>query len=311
MLYGLTLMLLASLCWAGLDGLRKHLVRDVEPLTLTAALCFGQSILFAILFIKDGMPIPSEIYWKIGIFCSLISLCAAIGLNWSLRLSPLSQSIPMLSLTPAFALIHGNLLLRESMSDLQMLGLLLSAVGAVGFGLEKGWSKSKGAYIMVGVAFLFSLTMALDKLALQHAKMTSHALFQASLITVVLAGYLLFKGQTDALPILWNSKKTYVCAVLLFTLAVAFQLEAVQWLPISLLEAGKRCIGLFSSIVVGLYFFSEPISRKKMASAVLLAIGVCIVLMFPNKEPPSDSASSTRNGLEQRDLQLMSTIPPK
>lgn len=134
---------------------------------------------------------------------------------------------------------------------------------------------------MVGVAFLFSLTMALDKLAMKHADITTHALFQALLITISLSLYLFSTRQNMGIRTLWKSKSLYFSSVVLFTLAVALQLEAVQWLSVSLLEAGKRCIGLFSSIFLGYYFFSEPVARKKIASAVLLAIGICIVLLFP------------------------------
>ena len=280
MLYGLILLLLASLCWAGLDALRKYLVQHIAPLTLTAALCGGQSILFLILFFYEHHPMPSLSYWPIGTLCATIALFAALGLNWSLRLSPLSQSIPMLSLTPAFAIIHGNILLDESLSAMQMIGIVLSAIGAAGFGLEKGWSKAKGAYIMIGVAFLFSLTMALDKLALKHADITAHALFQSSLITCALGLYLLITHRLSEVDVLWKCKKAYIFSVILFTLAVALQLEAVQYLNISLLEAGKRCIGLFSSIIVGMYFFSETISTKKLISAFSLGFGVCFLLLF-------------------------------
>ena len=281
MLYGLTLLILASLCWSGLDVLRKILVQRIEPITLTAALCAGQSILFFVLYVFNNHPLPSASYWPIGVLCALIALFGALGLNWSLRISPLSQSIPMLSLTPAFAMIHGELLLDESLSAVQIVGLLCSVMGAAGFGLGKGWSKAKGAYIMVGVSFLFSLTMALDKLAIQHAEITTHALFQSTLITLSLGLYLLATRQLGDVHILWDSKKLYVFSVVLFTLAVGLQLEAVSWLSVTLLEAGKRCIGLFASLFLGVYFFSEPIAREKLASAVLLAVGVCIVLLFP------------------------------
>ena len=279
MLYGLLLMLLASLCWSALDVQRKYLVQKMTPLTLTAALCFGQAILFLLAYGAVGFPIPDVGYWIYGVLCSLIALVAALGLNWALRLSPLSQCIPMLCLTPAFAVIHGYLLLGETLNTPQIIGLVLSAVGAAGFGLEKGWSRAKGAYMMVGVAFLFSLTMALDKVALQHASITAHAFFQSSLITVLLSLVMMVLRKGADVQHIWDSKGLYFSAVLFFAMAVGLQLEAVQYLDISLLEAFKRCIGLTSAIVAGYWFFQEPITGKKMASASLLALGVCVVLL--------------------------------
>ena len=279
MFKGLLLLMLASFCWAMLDVLRKYLVKTIDPLTLTAALCFGQAFLFSLVYASTGFPVPDFAYWMYGLLCSLISLVAALGFNWALRISPLSQCIPMLCLTPAFAVVHGYLLLDETLHLFQICGLVLSAVGAAGFGLERGWSRAKGAYLMIGVAFLFSLTMALDKLALRHADVTAHALFQASLIAVLLT-FVMFirKSLGDARKILEN-KRLYGGAVLTFACAVGFQLEAVKYLDVSLLEAIKRCIGLFSAIVAGYFFFKESITLKKLASAAMLAVGVCSVLL--------------------------------
>ena len=185
----------------------------------------------------------------------------------------------MLCLTPAFAVVHGYLLLGETLELPQLIGLILSAVGAAGFGLEKGWSRAQGAYLMMGVAFLFSLTMALDKVALQHSTVTAHALFQSTFITVSLGAVMVLQKQGSDARKVWENKALYGGAVLFFALAVGFQLEAVQHLNVALLEACKRCIGLFSAIAAGFWFFQEPITRKKLASAFLLAVGVCIVVL--------------------------------
>ena len=77
-----------------------------------------------------------------------------------------------------------------------------------------------------------------------------------------------------------NHKKKYLLAVLVFALAVGLQLEAVQYLHVSVLEAIKRCIGLFSSIFAGYLVFAEEITKKKLISATCLAVGVVILLML-------------------------------
>ena len=279
MTYGLILVLFASLCWSILDILRKYLVQKINPFVLTAALCFGQAWLFLLSYGITGFPVPAQPYWFYGIICSLIALFAALGLNWALRISPLSQCIPMLCLTPAFAMLHGYLLLNETLSVIQLFGLIVSVLGAVGFGLEKGWSRSKGAYLMIGVAFLFSLTMALDKIALKHATLTAHAFFQSFLISVLLIGIVFLRKLNQDIYKVWQSKGLYLSAVLGIALAVGLQLEAVKYMDISLLEAIKRCFCLFAAIFAGYGFFKEPITFKRMASAILLAVGVCTLIL--------------------------------
>ena len=80
MLYGLGLLVLAAGCWAALDGLRKLLVQDITPLSLTAALCSGQALLFFIAYVLTGYPVPESGYWLYGVLCSSIALVAALGL---------------------------------------------------------------------------------------------------------------------------------------------------------------------------------------------------------------------------------------
>ena len=280
LLYGITLLLLASLCWSTLDVLRKMLVQNIEPLPLTTALCIGQAGLFCMVLIFVSPTMPETTYWMYGILCAFLSLIAALGLNWSLHLSPLSQSIPMLSLTPAFAVLNGVLLLNEDIGALQGIGLVLSTIGAAGLGLEKGWTQAKGAYLMMGVAFLFAMTMVLDKMALQHADVIVHASFQSVLISISLLVYLFLRRKIQSLAPVTIYKKQYFLAVVVFALAVGLQLEAVKYLHVSVLEAIKRCIGLFASIFAGYLFFSEEITRKKILSAILLAVGVVILLVL-------------------------------
>ena len=278
--YGILLLILASLSWSLLDILRKKLVQNMEPLALTTALCIGQACLFSLvaLFANPGFPEPA--YWLWGVIGATLALFAALGLNLSLHVSPLSQSIPMLSLTPAFAVLNGFLLLDEKITVLQGIGLVASTIGAAGFGLDKGWTKAKGAYMMVGVAFLLAMTMAVDKRAVQHAEVVVHACFQACFISICLVLYVALRGRIKTLqPVLVHNKK-YFLAVLAFALAVGLQLEAVKYLHVSVLEAVKRCIGLFSSIFAGYLIFSEAITAKKIYSAFLLAIGVLFLLFL-------------------------------
>ena len=219
--YGITLLILSSLCWALLDVLRKKLVQNMDPLTLTTALCSGQACLFSAAAIIVNPAFPDAAYWIWGILGATLALFAALGLNWSLHVSPLSQSIPMLSLTPAFAVLNGFLLLDEQITWLQGFGLVASTIGAAGFGLDKGWTKAKGAYMMVGVAFLLSMTMAVDKRAVQHAEVVVHACFQACLISLCLLSYVALRQKMKTLKPIVVHKKKYFLAVLAFALAVA------------------------------------------------------------------------------------------
>ena len=113
-------------------------------------------------------------------------------------------------------------------------------------------------------------------------QVTAHALFQASLIAILLT-FVMFvrKRLSDTRKILEN-KRLYGGAVLTFACAVGFQ-SAVKYLDVSLLEAIKRCIGLFSAVVAGYFSFRIKCTLRKLASAVCLQLGFALFFSVDKK----------------------------
>ena len=277
---GILSLIAASFLWSILDGLRKLLANKVDVLPLTVGLLAGQSLFFAVLLLVSGTTPIDPRYWQMGLLCLIFGGGAALGIQLALKISSISTTIPMLSLTPAFTAVIEWLFFDVDLSSAQLLGLGISASGAALLSLSEGWSKSSGAYVMLVVALLLSASMACDKEALLYNSPLQHALLLSSSICAVVLLALVIRREIKSLSWIKRHRLVYVSAVTCFALAVLAQLFAVQYMSEALVEAVKRSIGIFGALCVGAIFFQESLGSQKLGSGVLLLCGLLCLLFL-------------------------------
>lgn len=290
---GLTLTLVASLAWAGLDTVRKKLAQEIEPLALVVWITLGATPVFLVLAILDGQWIASEQY-VLPAFASLVlNGLANVLFMWSVRLSPLSLTIPYLSLTPVFSTILANLMIGEALASMQKWGLGAILAGAfilAPSGVPKGTYRTfrweRGSLLMCIVALLWSCTAIFDKIALRHASVGAHALIQSCGIGVVLLLILAGQRRLYVFSQLWAHKGLCTASLLLSMTAFAVQLMAIKTVFIGFYETIKRALGMFMAIVLGRVLFRESIHWRKIVAVILFALGTALLL----------SKSGTSNG---------------
>ena len=206
----------------------------------------------------------------------------------ALQLSPLSRSLPMLSFTPAFAALLGAVFLGERIGAQGLCGLGLVIAGALaltlqperGFaGLYSGLRSERGSRWMIGVAFLWSVTLLLDKRALGHASPQLHALVLNAGVAVGAFSILALRGQFSALAAIRRSEGLLVGTVLVSALALGTQLVALGQVDLGVLETVKRGVGGLLAVVFGAAIFSETVTRWKLVAIVLLTAGVALLLL--------------------------------
>lgn len=277
---GLILALTASVFWSGLDALRKVLASQLRPLPLAALLLAGQIPMFLVWAIWSGLTLPGPGYWLPGIADAVCALLASLLLVAALRASPLSITIPMLSLTPVFTALSASLLLGESLSPVQMVGIGLVVFGALLLSRPGPGSMTEpGVWMMIGVAGLLSLTATLDKAAMLHAPVAVHALLQALMAASGLLIMLAAQGRLKELSAIQVHKLHYLMAVLCTCGAISAQLFAYQMILVSIVEAIKRSVGLLLAILNGRVFFGEAITKTKLTSIVLMGTGVTVLAL--------------------------------
>ena len=281
---GLLLTVGSGLCWGGLDALRKQLSFHLGALPLTLWLLIGQWPLFTGWVLISGEHHMTLAWIAPGLGVSAIAILAAVLFIKAVQLSPLSIVIPMLSLTPVFAVLTSALMLEERLAFDQLLGIMLVVSGAFALGKTsrqsggRGW-REPGIWIMMGVAFCWACTMTLDKIALQHADVPIHALAQTLVMGTCLFVILAIRGELSHLTLIRHHQRTYLFAVLLASLATALQLIAVRVILVGIVEGIKRSIGLTMAVVNGWLFFNEPPTLLKILAIFWMGTGVLFLVL--------------------------------
>jgi drug/metabolite transporter (DMT)-like permease len=267
---GLTLTCICAVAWASFDVLRKRLSATISPAPLLVLLNAGLVPMFGLWWLIAGALAQQ-------IVANLLFLAAV-------RASPLSATVPMLALTPVFATLLGVLLLDERPTPAQLLGIGLVVVGAVALSVA-GQSQTikplrePGAWMMLGVAACWGVTIGLDKRAMVHAAAPVHGFIQLSGVLVAGLVYLLLTRRAGELKQARAQLGTLAFAILAGSAAFGFQLAATQAMLVSQIETIKRGFGLVGAVVFGKLIFDEPITAAKLLGILVMVAGVALLML--------------------------------
>ena len=291
----LLLVVAASLGWSGFDLLRKMLVREVAPVALLFLLTAGTVPLFAVWLAIDGAAAPRPGYLVPALCSVLLNVVANLLFLNGMRLAPISVTIPLLSLTPAFTTLTAIPLLGERPSVPGVVGILLVIAGAIwlnwprraihsadvpsGPGELRGGSL-KGAMMVAGTALLWSLTPPLDKMAVERASAPFHALVMASGVALAVLLVLAVQGGLGEIGAVRRAPGLLALALVVSAAALGMQFLAMPLVFVGTIETLKRGIGNGMALVYGHTLFGEAVTLPKVLAVALMAAGVGLILGF-------------------------------
>jgi drug/metabolite transporter (DMT)-like permease len=282
-------ILICSLAFAAMDLLRKLLAGSIAPVALVFFVALGSVPAMAGWMVIESTPEVAVGYLLPGLASVLLNLMANLGFVYSVKLSPLSRTIPLLSLTPVFTSLMAIPLLREYPSLAQTMGITAVVVGALVLNLDqaeeasvtdivKALVKEKGSILMAVVAFLWSLAVPLDKMAIAHSSSPFHGMVLSVGVTLGALAALLVQGRVKDVAD-FRLRPTLVTAMMICaSVALMFQLLSIQVVLVSLVETIKRAIGCFMAIALGRLVFSESITVHKTFAVTAMALGVALIL---------------------------------
>jgi len=283
---GFTIGVAAALCWAALDVVRKALSDKASPTALAVVLLIGQVPFLGLWASLDQTWVVTDSYWVPAVASMAMNALANVLFMRSLQLSPMSRTVPFLALSPVFGALFAMPLLREVPGLLHVAGIGLVVVGALVLNsdLSESWWRSvfkeRGAPHMVAVAFLWSGSVALDKLALQHSSPASHAFLLTTGSGLMLVAWVGFRGELSDLRAAWRAPRPLLAGLIGFAIAaLALQMFALAWLWIAVVETLKRGIGVLGSIAFGRLFFDEPITQRKLLAGGLMVAGTALLAL--------------------------------
>lgn len=278
---------IASFAFAGLDAGRKQLAASFPPgkdaaMAMVTLLTVGVLPLFGALWFRAGGTLPPSGYWPFGIGLGVLMAGSYILFFGALQRSPLSLTIPLLALTPVFALGIGALVRGAWVSPVQLGGMALVVGGAMVLypgGIVRGLRSEVGSRMMLGVALLWGSGANLDVFALRSASVAAHAFIQTAVTGVVLLVILGARRKLSAMAPVRRAAPVFILCLALLAVAVLAQLRAILDVEVALIEAVKRSIGLIASVVLGRLLFTEPITTRKLAAITAMSAGVFLLAL--------------------------------
>jgi drug/metabolite transporter (DMT)-like permease len=286
----LVTMLAASAAWAAFDALRKRLAGEMSATALVAAITTGQWPFLAAWLVLSGAWHLEAGYLLPGAATVALNVGANLLFVRALQISPLSVTVPFLSFTPVFSTLFSALLLGELPDGRQQFGIVLVVAGAFMVNLrgDEGLSArsvlramlhERGSLMMIGVALLWSLTAALDKLAMRYASAPVHGVVQTAGVALWLLALLAIRGELSSLHLSRSARWPFALALLVAAAGIGLQLVAIQLTLVGIVEAVKRAIGMAAAVVVGRLAFHELTTTGKLAGIGLMIPGVVLIVL--------------------------------
>ena len=288
----LALVLACSVAWAGVDLSRKLLVRDIPPPALLFLLTVGVAPGFVLWMVIAGVGAPRPGYWAPALASVLLQLVANLLYLEGMRIAPLSVTVPLLSLTPAFATLLAVPLLGEWPSVRGAVGILMVIAGAVWLHWQPRPSSPadasppsetrtlKGGVLVALTALFWSLSVPLDKLALAHASAPVHGAVQTGGVAAGVLVVLLARGRLGEVAQARRAPGVLVVGLAVSGLALGLQLLALPRVLVGTIETLKRGVGNGLALLSGRLFFAEAVTVSKALALALMAVGVGLILDF-------------------------------
>lgn len=276
--------------WALYDLLRKLLADRLPALTLVALVTLGALPLLAVWAVAAGQWRVAPGYLQPALLSVLLNMVANLAYFRALQLSPVSITLPLLTLTPVFAALLAVPLLGERLTARAGFGIFLVVAGAGALHLGRlggrgarrwlaGLARERGSQLMALVALCWSATLLLDKVALRHAAPVLHALVLHAGVAAVAVALLAGRGTLGSLAGVRRVPLLIAATVLCGAVTLTVQLAAIRAMEVALVETIKRGIGASLALVWGRLLFSEPLTAAKVGGVAAMIAGVALLLV--------------------------------
>ena len=206
----------------------------------------------------------------------------------------ISNSLPLMELTPGFVAVLGIFFLNEIPSFFQILGILLLIAGTYIINLKKGskvldpiiiFIKSKGHNYILVALILFTITSILDKVIVVKLNVSpEHFIFFYHLLSFLIFLFIiLFTGNNKKNNIFKNISKDLLLLIIAVGLLSVFyrytQILAIKQGHVALVLAIKRTSVFFACVIGGTIFKEETLFQRIFATILLIAGGMLIILL--------------------------------
>lgn len=276
-----------------------------SPLAKAWAARAGTIPLLACFVAVQGVPAIAAPFWMFVTINAALDALASFFFMRALALAPISQTMPIMALTPAFMIATTPLLTNDTVTSLGLVGVGVVSLGVyatqhpgrdTASGAVGGfWSpiaavvRNPGARAMFFAAALFAVTRALDRPCIEASSGSWYLLVEHALLAAILGGAIVIRRivkRESGATALQSAKSAAPLLVLGGSVnAVAFLLHvwALGFMSVPYLIAVKRTSIILSSMW-GYLVRKERAPHWYHIMGVALAIfGVALIALYGKK----------------------------
>ncbi|KAM3092772.1 EamA family transporter [Phormidesmis sp. 146-35] len=270
------------------DVSSKYGLRKIDEYIVTWVSIVFSALFLIPLLLLTKIPTLNAQFWialLIGGSLNVISFTLYIK---AIKASDLSLTVPIVTLTPLFLLVTSPLIVHESPSVADGIGVFMIVVGSYVLNLRersRGYFaplrailREKGSRLMLTVAFIWSITSNFDKVGVVN----SSPLFWSTALYLFLAigifPIVLYKSRRHFDQILPNVKVLATIG-LFHALAISFQMIAVTYTLVTQVIAIKRMSALIS-VLFGHFLLKESGLQERLVGAAIMVTGVIVMTLL-------------------------------
>lgn len=269
------------------DALTKRALafRD-EYFVAWVRLLFALPVLLASFIFIEIPPLDAAFWTATGIALPL-EIIAIILYTKALKLSPLSLAMPFLSMTPLFLIGTSYLIVGEKITAWGGAGIVLIAAGSYMLNIHKvhvailepirAIVKERGSVLILVVAFIFSITSSLGKIAIEHSSPVFFGCFYFILVTLFFTPIALIKTRGQ------NALKTkdivpLVSIGITYSLMILFHMVAMSMTQVAYMISVKR-MSLIFSVLYGYFLFQENRISERLIGSSMMFTGFLLIVL--------------------------------
>jgi drug/metabolite transporter (DMT)-like permease len=281
--------LISAFMLATSDALtKKALTIHNEYLIAWLRLLLSLPFLFiALMFV----PVPSldSDFYKAFVLALPLEIIAVIFYTKALKVSPLSLTLPFLSLTPIFLIAVPYILFGEKVSIAGAIGVLLIAGGGYALNIKEfkkgvlepfiAIKNEKGSIFMIIVALIYAFTSSLGKMAIEHSSAVFFGVAYIAALVILFAPLALYNGRDELKLIFKNGAlKSSILPGLFSSLMIITHMIAMSMTKVAYMVSVKR-LSLLIGVFYGFVLFKEKGMKERLAGAILMISGFVVIVL--------------------------------
>jgi drug/metabolite transporter (DMT)-like permease len=281
--------LVCALSLATADALSKKALDDnTDPYIVAWARTGYAAPFIAVIIPFIDIPELDSVFFVITFLAIPLDIIAVLLYIRAIKVSPLSLTLPFLSLTPIFLIVTSYIILGEKPDKFGFIGIILVVIGAYLLNVHtisqgflapfRAIAEEKGSVLMIIVAFIFSIGICLGKIAIQHSSTEFFCVVYILLLSLFLFIIVSFKckhflSKSISRPV------PFIFIGMLIAIMIITHLKAISLIEVSYMVSVKRLSILFG-VLYGVMFFKETNIKERFLGATVMVSGIILISNF-------------------------------